>query len=245
MLGLSFACTSDMQGPICTYICRRWHLKNWLLESFLLWMLCSHLYKSSNQILCHQQSVSLSDMTGWEGFFVQTSFQQKTVFSTNTIFQHNVKYAVGFQLNPSFSHHWQSWLILIDAKHVHALGLQFSLWYYDQGFLWHILAAQWEKCDLLGHCNLWKETLPQITPQRLGGAAEIKVLFLTPLPKALKKSIKERIFSPVYSSESENPNLPHKSASFFQVGTVPGQRSFSEKIIVTNCQKHFFALRST
>lgn len=111
MLGLSFACTSNMQRPICTYICRRWHLKNWLLESFLLWMLCSHLYKSSNQILCHQQSVILSDMAGWEGVFIQTSFQQKTVFLTNTILEHNIKYAVGFVLNPSFSHHCQIWLI--------------------------------------------------------------------------------------------------------------------------------------
>lgn len=70
-----------------------------------------------------------------------------------------------------------------------------------------------------------------------------KFLFLSPLQKALKNSTRKNFLSSL-SSESENPNLPHNGTSFFQVGTVPGQRSYSEKVVVTNCQKDFFVLRS-
>lgn len=74
--------------------------------------------------------------------------------------------------------------------------------------------------------------------QEEAGREGIKVLFLTSFLKALQKSNKERFFSPpVYSSESEKPNFSRNGTSFFQVRTVPGQRSFSEKIVVTNCQK--------
>lgn len=69
-------------------------------------------------------------------FFVQTPFQQKTVFVlTNMIIKHNIKYAAGFDLNPSFFSPLQKLIDLTEAKPAHTLGLQFLLWYYGQKFL--------------------------------------------------------------------------------------------------------------
>lgn len=68
--------------------------------------------------------------------------------------------------------------------------------------------------------------------------------FSYPTSKSIynEKQIRKEFSIQFISVKSENPNLPHNSISFFQVGTVSGQRSFLEKIIVANCQKDLFAL---
>lgn len=75
-----------------------------------------------------------------------------------------------------------------------------------------------------------------------GGKKPYHISFSYSTLESIKNSTRKKILSSP-SSESEKSNLPHNGTSFFQVGTVPGQTSYSGEVFGIYCQKYFFVLR--